>query len=94
MTRRTLQSTATHLGSEGSTKVQQQLENLRKMGVVEEEGFEQLKAIMLAGHDGAHPHLPKVVGRARRRVVGVGKGRSISAIRKEGEDRGVRSAEK
>ena len=60
MTRRTLQSTATHLGSEGSTKVQQQLENLRKMGVVEDEGFEQLKAIMLAGHDGAHPHLPKL----------------------------------
>ena len=60
MTRRALQSTATHLGSEGSTKVQQQLEDLRKMGVVEKEGFDQLKAIMLAGHDGAHPHLPKL----------------------------------
>ena len=60
MTRRTLQSTATHLGTEGSTKIQQQLEDLRQMGVVEEEGFKQLKAIMLAGHDGAHPHLPKL----------------------------------
>ena len=60
MTRRALQSAATHLGSEGSTKVQQQLEDLRKMGVVEKEGFDQLKAIMLAGHDGAHPHLPKL----------------------------------
>ena len=48
------------LGSEGSTKVQQQLEDLRKMGVVKEEAFKQLKAIILAGHDGAHPHLPKV----------------------------------
>ena len=60
MTRRTLQSATTHLGGEGSTKVQQQLEDMRQMGVVEEEGFEQLKAIMLAGHDGAHPHLPKL----------------------------------
>ena len=60
MTRRTLQSAATHLGSEGSTKIQQQLENLYQMEVVEEETFEQLKAIMLAGHDGAHPHLPKL----------------------------------
>ena len=30
------------------------------MGVVKEEGFKQLKAIILAGHDGAHPHLPKL----------------------------------
>ena len=60
MTRRTLQSAATHLGSEGSTKVQQQLDNLRQMGIVEGEDFEQLKVIMLAGHDGAHPHLPKL----------------------------------
>ena len=60
MTRRVLQSAATHLGSEGSTKVQQQLEDLRQMGVVKKEGFDQLKAIMLAGHDGAHPHLPKL----------------------------------
>ena len=60
MTRRVLQSAATHLGSEGSTKVQQQLDDLRQMGVVEGEAFEQLKVIMLAGHDGAHPHLPKL----------------------------------
>ena len=60
MTRRTLQSAATHLGSEGSTKVQQQLDNLRQMGIVEGEDFEELIAIMLAGHDGAHPHLPKL----------------------------------
>ena len=70
MTRRTLQSTATHLGTESSTKVQQQLEDLRQMGVVEdEEGFKQLKAIMLAGHDGAHPHLPKLSAERAARVM-------------------------
>ena len=60
MTRRVLQSAATHLGSEGSTKVQQQLDDLRQMGVVEGEAFKQLKVIMLAGHDGVHPHLAKL----------------------------------
>ena len=68
MTRRTLQSAATHLGSEGSTKIQQQLETLRQMEIVKKEAFEQLKAIMLAGHDGAHPHLPKLSA-ARAAVV-------------------------
>ena len=60
MTRRALQSAATHLGSEGSKKVQQQLEDLSQMGVVDKEGLNQLRAIILAGHDGAHPHLPKL----------------------------------
>ena len=60
MTRRTLQSAATHLGSDGSTKIQKQLDDLHQMGVVEGEDLKQLKVIMLAGHDGAHPHLPKL----------------------------------
>lgn len=60
MSRRTLQSAATVLGSEGTSKVQQQVENLKEMGVVDEEAFEQLRQIMLAGHDGSHPHLPRV----------------------------------
>jgi len=30
------------------------------MGVIDEEAFDQLKQIMLTGHDGAHPHLPKL----------------------------------
>jgi hypothetical protein len=49
-----------HLGAEGSTKVQAQLQDLRAMGLVDEEGFDQLHAVMLGGHDGAHPHLPSV----------------------------------
>ncbi|MBI4222209.1 MAG: DUF4145 domain-containing protein [Planctomycetes bacterium] len=60
MCRRALQSAALVLGTEGSTKVQQQIESLHAMGVVDDEAFTQLKAIMLTGHDGAHPHLPKL----------------------------------
>lgn len=60
MCRRALQSAAVVLGTEGSTKVQQQIESLHAMGVVDDEAFTQLKAIMLTGHDGTHPHLPKL----------------------------------
>ena len=94
MTRRTLQSAATQLGSDGSTKVQKQLDDLHQMGVVEGEDFKQLKVIMLAGHDGAHPHLPKLSAERARRIIGIDKGRSISAIRKDGQDQRVRSTEK
>jgi hypothetical protein len=47
------------LGSEGATRVHQQVENLHSMGVLDDDAFEQLKTVMVAGHDGAHPHLPK-----------------------------------
>ena len=60
MCRRSLQSAAEELGAEGSTKVQNQLKDLREMGVIDDEAFEQLKQIMLDGHDGAHPHLPSL----------------------------------
>jgi hypothetical protein len=60
MCRRALQSAAIELGTEGSTKVQQQIETLHSMGFVDEDTFAQLKAIMLNGHDGAHPHLPRL----------------------------------
>ena len=30
------------------------------MGVIDEETFDQLKQIILTGHDGTHPHLPKI----------------------------------
>lgn len=60
MCRRTIQSSAEELGSKGSSKVQAQIKDLKKMGVIEEETFDQLKQIMLSGHDGAHPHLPSL----------------------------------
>lgn len=60
MCRRCLQSVATDLGADGSTKIEAQLKDLREMGIADDETFGQLKQIMLAGHDGAHPHLPKL----------------------------------
>lgn len=60
MCRRCIQSTAMEFGTEGSTRVQDQLKDLKEMGVVDEETFAQLKQIILAGHNGAHPHLPKL----------------------------------
>lgn len=58
MCRRCIQSISESLGATGTTKVQAQLEELKSMGITDEETFEQLRAIMLTGHDGAHPHLP------------------------------------
>jgi hypothetical protein len=58
MCRRCIQSVSAALGVEGTTKVQQQLNELQGLGVADDQTFEQLKQIMLTGHDGAHPHLP------------------------------------
>ena len=58
MCRRCIQSLSEALGATGTTKVQSQLEELKNMGVTDEDTFKQLHAIMLSGHDGAHPHLP------------------------------------
>lgn len=60
MCRRCIQSTSQELGAEGSNKVQNQLKDLKSMGVIDDEDFDQLKQIILTGHDGAHPHLPKL----------------------------------
>jgi DNA-directed RNA polymerase subunit RPC12/RpoP len=60
MCRRCIQSVSSMLGADGSSKVQAQLQDLKSMGVTDDETFEQLHAVMLAGHDGAHPHLPSL----------------------------------
>lgn len=60
MCRRTVQSACTVLGTAGSTKVQSQLDELKEMGVIDEAAHDQLKQIILSGHDGAHPHLPSL----------------------------------
>lgn len=58
MCRRSIQSACESLGAAGKDKVQNQINELRDMGVADEETFDQLKEIMISGHDGAHPHLP------------------------------------
>jgi len=60
MCRRVAQSSATELGAEGSTKVQNQLAEVKRMGAIDDAVYEQLIAVMITGHDGAHPHLPSV----------------------------------
>ena len=60
MIRRTIQTVSTELGAEGKDKVQNQIKELKDILKIEEETFDQLKVIILAGHDGAHPHLPSL----------------------------------
>ncbi len=58
MCRRAIQSASTDLGAKGKTRVLKQIEDLRDMAELDEDTFSLLKTIVLAGHDGAHPHLP------------------------------------
>ncbi|QCX01148.1 DUF4145 domain-containing protein [Aggregatimonas sangjinii] len=58
MCRRTIQSSADNLGAEGKSKVQNQINELKELGTLDDETYEILKRIILDGHDGAHPHLP------------------------------------
>ena len=58
MCRRAIQSASTKIGVEGENKVLKQIKDLKDVAELDEETFELLKTIVLAGHDGAHPHLP------------------------------------
>jgi hypothetical protein len=60
MCRRTIQSSSTQLGAEGKDKVLRQIEDLKAMAQIDDETFEVLKTIVIAGHDGAHPYLPSL----------------------------------
>jgi len=60
MCRRTIQSLAKELGAEGKDKISNQLKNLKMIIEIDEETFKILEQIAVAGHDGAHPHLPKL----------------------------------
>ncbi|MDD2901794.1 MAG: DUF4145 domain-containing protein [Syntrophales bacterium] len=58
MCRRTIQSASAELGAEGTSKVVHQIEDLKAMSEIDDDTFQILKTIVIAGHDGAHPHLP------------------------------------
>jgi hypothetical protein len=60
MCRRTIQSTASELGATGKDKVQSQIVELKVMSGIDDDTFNILKQIIVDGHDGAHPHLPKL----------------------------------
>ena len=58
MCRRCVQSTSADLGAEGKDKVLNQLKDLKDMAAIDDETFDILKEVIVAGHDGAHPYLP------------------------------------
>lgn len=60
MCRRTVQSVSANLGAQGSDKVLSQLKDLKEMAQIDDETFGVLKQIVIDGHDGAHPHLPRL----------------------------------
>ncbi len=60
MCRRTVQSMSTELGADGKDKVTKQLKELKEIISIDSATFEILEQIVIAGHDGAHPHLPKL----------------------------------
>lgn len=60
MCRRCVQSASAELGADGKDKVLNQLRDLKGMASIDNETFDTLKQITISGHDGAHPHLPKL----------------------------------
>ncbi len=60
MCRRTVQSACAVLGAHGNDKVLNQLRDLKEMAEINDETFAALKRIVIDGHDGAHPHLPRL----------------------------------
>lgn len=60
MCRRCLQSTSKVLGADGASKIEAQMKELLRLEIVDDDTYEQLHQIMLAGHDGAHPNLPNL----------------------------------
>ena len=60
MCRRCIQSISDDLGAKGKDKVQNQINELKELAEIDEETYEILKQIIISGHDGSHPHLPKL----------------------------------
>lgn len=60
MCRRCLQSAFTELGATGKDKVLQQLKEMQETTSLDDDTFAMLQQIVVSGHDGAHPHLPKL----------------------------------
>jgi hypothetical protein len=50
----------TALGAEGSTKIQIQIREMADLTGLDEDTKNIAMKIMIAGHDGSHPHLPDV----------------------------------
>jgi hypothetical protein len=60
MCRRCIQSVFMELGAKGKDRVMQQLEDVRTTANIDDETYNMLEQVVISGHDGAHPHLPKL----------------------------------
>ena len=60
MCRRCIQSVFTEFGAKGKDRVMQQLEDVRTTANIDDETYKMLEQVVISGHDGAHPHLPKL----------------------------------
>jgi hypothetical protein len=60
MCRRCIQTIAKDKGVKGTNKVQDQVKEVKELLDLDDTTFSELSAVMLGGHDGAHPHLPTV----------------------------------
>jgi len=60
MCRRTVQSMCSDLGAKGKDRVLSQLQDLKATAEIDDETFTSLSQVVVDGHDGAHPHLPKL----------------------------------
>ncbi len=60
MCRRTIQSAGKILGVDGNDKVKKQIIELKQIASIDDNTYKVLEQIIIAGHDGAHPHLPSL----------------------------------
>jgi len=60
MCRRCIQSVFIELGATGKDRVIKQLKDVQETASLDAETFDMLKQIIISGHDGAHPNLPKL----------------------------------
>jgi len=60
MCRRTIQSLAEQLGAKGKDKVTKQIVELKDLLSIDDETYQILEQIIITGHDGAHPYLPRI----------------------------------
>ena len=60
MCRRTIQSLAEQLGAKGKDKVTKQILELKGLLSIDDETYQILEQIIITGHDGAHPYLPRI----------------------------------
>ncbi|MFQ5751920.1 MAG: DUF4145 domain-containing protein [bacterium] len=60
MCRRTVQSIFIDLGTKGKDRVHKQLKEAKDMADIDDETYQILDLIIIQGHDGAHPNLPRL----------------------------------